>query len=154
MFLVPHSTLCLDHGVTTAAAFVNNILNYNLALNFTIRNFNKRAGLVYRGIQVIGKYRNKKFFVASLGSTPFYQDHKNTTIVPVVLQGQQWVKFRKRDVSRFRRLGLGCISIPLYERNNIELKAFFLLGTRALSKTRNRTLSGLVLPCSAYCCSE
>ncbi|CAN6557763.1 unnamed protein product [Malus baccata var. baccata] len=68
----------------------NNILNYNLALNFTIRNSNKRAGIDYRGIQVIGKYRNKKFFVASLSSTPFYQDHKNTTVVPVVLQGQHW----------------------------------------------------------------
>ncbi|TQE07655.1 hypothetical protein C1H46_006726 [Malus baccata] len=79
------------------AAARNNILNHNLALNFTIRNSNKRAGLDL----VIGKYRNKNFFVASLSSTPFYQDHKNITIVPVVLQGQQWVKFQKRDVSRF-----------------------------------------------------
>ncbi|KAM1754949.1 hypothetical protein ACFX12_007340 [Malus domestica] len=79
------------------AAARNNILNHNLALNFTIRNSNKRAGLDL----VIGKYRNKKFFVASLSSTPFYQDHKNITIVPVVLQGQQWVKFQKCDVSRF-----------------------------------------------------
>ncbi|RXH82774.1 hypothetical protein DVH24_003272 [Malus domestica] len=176
--LVPHSTLCLVHGVTTAAAFLsslpsspsltqfdfaaarNNILNHNLALNFTIRNSNKRAGLdlgilitaqlweneylkafpifpsgvrymlgkirdkstIFQRINrsqnwharqmtcfpsqegffpIIGKYRNKKFFVASLSSTPFYQDHKNITIVPVVLQGQQWVKFQKRDVSRF-----------------------------------------------------
>ncbi|CAN6691482.1 unnamed protein product [Malus baccata var. baccata] len=166
--LVPHSTLCLVHGVTTAAAFLsslpsspsspsstNNILNHNFALNFTIRNSNKMAGLDLgilitaqlweneylkafpifpSGVQymlgkirdkkinrsqnwharqmtcfpsqegffpIIGKYRNKKFFVASLSSTPFYQDHKNITIVPIVLQGQQWVKFEKRDVSRF-----------------------------------------------------
>ncbi|CAN6557764.1 unnamed protein product [Malus baccata var. baccata] len=189
--LVPHSTLCLVHGVTTAAAFLsslpsspsspsstNNILNHNLALNFTIRNSNKRAGLdlgilicfpvkttqlweneylkafpifpsgmrymlgkirdkkINRSqnwharqmtcfpsqegfFPIIGKYRNKKFFVASLSSTPFYQDHKNITIVPVVLQGQQWVKFQKRDVSRFNSetaVGVYNIRVEFYLR--------------------------------------
>ncbi|KAM1754948.1 hypothetical protein ACFX11_007305 [Malus domestica] len=99
-----------------------------LALNFTIRNSNKRAGIDYRGIQVIGKYRNKKFFVASLSSTPFYQDHKNTTVVPVVLQGQQWVKFRKHDVSKFNlETAAGVYNIRVEFRLRIRYKRVRIL---------------------------
>ncbi|CAN6691483.1 unnamed protein product [Malus baccata var. baccata] len=110
------------------AAGRNNILNYNLALNFTIRNSNKRAGIDYRGIQVIGKYRNKKIFVASLSSTPFYQDQKNTTVVPVVLQGQQWVKFRKHDVSKFNlETAAGVYNIRVEFRLRIRYKCVRIL---------------------------
>ncbi|PRQ23157.1 hypothetical protein RchiOBHm_Chr6g0258251 [Rosa chinensis] len=39
----------------------NNTLNYNLAINITIRNPNKRVGIYYRRIKVIANYRNKRF---------------------------------------------------------------------------------------------
>lgn len=36
-----------------------------------------------------------------LNSTPFYQGHKNTTIVHVDLQGQQLMRFGESDLSKF-----------------------------------------------------
>ncbi|XP_004305344.1 PREDICTED: protein YLS9-like [Fragaria vesca subsp. vesca] len=80
----------------------NNTLDYNLTLNMTIRNPNKRVGIYYRRIQVIGDYRKKRFALVTLNTLPFYQGHKNTTeLHQVVVQGSQPVKFGKREVSQF-----------------------------------------------------
>ncbi|CAB4317538.1 unnamed protein product [Prunus armeniaca] len=70
----------------------NNTLYYNLALN---------AGVYYNRIQAIGNYGKKRFALVNTTSTPFYQGHKNTTMVRFVLQGQQVVVLGGKELSRF-----------------------------------------------------
>ncbi|KAM0989987.1 hypothetical protein ACFX2C_008563 [Malus domestica] len=77
-------------------------ISNNLALNITIRNPNRRVGIYYRRIQVIANYRKKRFAMVTLPSAPFYQGHKNTTILNhVLVEGQQLVVFGERDLSHF-----------------------------------------------------
>uniref|UniRef100_A0A2N9H7H8 Late embryogenesis abundant protein LEA-2 subgroup domain-containing protein n=1 Tax=Fagus sylvatica TaxID=28930 RepID=A0A2N9H7H8_FAGSY len=77
----------------------NNTLNYNLALNITLRNSNKRVGIYYRRVQAIAYYKNKWF--ATVNLTPFYQGHKNTTTLMPVFEGQQVLFIKPRDVTKF-----------------------------------------------------
>ncbi|XP_062020800.1 NDR1/HIN1-like protein 10 [Rosa rugosa] len=82
----------------------NNTLNYNLAINITIRNPNKRVGIYYRRIQVIANYRKKRFCLVTLTSSPFYRGHKNTTDVhDVHIEGSQLMKFGNADISQFNK---------------------------------------------------
>ncbi|PRQ43880.1 putative Late embryogenesis abundant protein, LEA-14 [Rosa chinensis] len=77
-------------------------LHYNLELNITIRN-PKKVDIYYNSIQVIAKYKKKEFAMLTVDSTPFYQGHKNTTILDhVVLEGQQSVEFGEPEVSKFK----------------------------------------------------
>ncbi|KAM2565310.1 hypothetical protein TB1_007959 [Malus domestica] len=93
----------------------NNTLHYNLALNITIRNPNRRVGIYYRRIQVIANYRKKRFAMVTLPSAPFYQGHKNTTILNhVLVEGQQLVVFGERDLSQLNlEAAAGLYSIDL-----------------------------------------
>ncbi|KAH0971636.1 hypothetical protein GBA52_023792 [Prunus armeniaca] len=70
----------------------SNALCYNLTLNVAIPN--KWVGIHYCAIQVIANYRKKTFALVNLASPPFYQGHKNTTILQhVLVEGQQLVEF-------------------------------------------------------------
>ncbi|XP_050365304.1 NDR1/HIN1-like protein 10 [Argentina anserina] len=95
----------------------NNTLSYHLAINITIRNPNKRVGIYYRRIQVIGKYRKKRFALETLTSAPFYQGHKNTTdLQNVHIQGSQLVEFGKGEISQFNKeavVGVYSIEVQL-----------------------------------------
>ncbi|CAB4287192.1 unnamed protein product [Prunus armeniaca] len=85
----------------TNTSINNNTLHYNLTLEITIRNPNKKVGLYYRRILFVANYRKKRFALVRLNSTPFYQGHKNTTIVNANLEGQQLMRFKERDISNF-----------------------------------------------------
>lgn len=67
-----------------SAAYAENSLDYNLALNFTIRNRNKGVRIDYRSIQVIGAHINDNF--AAVSMAPFYQEGKNTTVMHALLR--------------------------------------------------------------------
>ncbi|ONH96186.1 hypothetical protein PRUPE_7G112000 [Prunus persica] len=86
---------------TSITNTTNNTLYYNLALNVSIRNPNKKVGVYYNRIQAIGNYGKKRFALVNTTSTPFYQGHKNTTMVRFVLQGQQVVVLGGKELSRF-----------------------------------------------------
>ncbi|ESQ48879.1 hypothetical protein EUTSA_v10021416mg [Eutrema salsugineum] len=64
----------------------NSNLHYDLDLNFTIRNPNQRIGVYYDEIQVSGYYGDQRF--GSVGISPFYQGHKNTTVIGTKIEGQ------------------------------------------------------------------
>ncbi|EXB88715.1 hypothetical protein L484_015404 [Morus notabilis] len=79
----------------------NSTLSYDLVLNITIRNPNKRVSMYFDRVQVATNYRKKRFATVTLNSTtPFYQGHKNTTVLHPVLRGQQVLSFKERDVDR------------------------------------------------------
>jgi hypothetical protein len=77
----------------------NNTLHYNLALNISIRNPNKGIGLYYDAIQANGYYDTSdlaegyNYFYYPFGTvswiTPFYQGHKNTSVLSPVFYGQK-----------------------------------------------------------------
>lgn len=57
----------------------NNNLHYNLSLSFSIRNSNRLIGIHYDRFQAMVYYSDKR--LASVFVPPFYQGHKNTTVV-------------------------------------------------------------------------
>ncbi|KAI5351811.1 hypothetical protein L3X38_004702 [Prunus dulcis] len=69
-------------------------LHYNLTLDITIRNPNKRVGIEYRDIQATAMCGYKTFALLSLGGgilAPFYQGHENTTVLHnLLVQGKQF----------------------------------------------------------------
>ncbi|VVB02272.1 unnamed protein product [Arabis nemorensis] len=69
----------------------DNILRYNLALTVPVRNPNKRIGVYYDRIEAHAYYDGKRFSSTTL--TPFYQGHKNTTVLRPTFQGQNLVIF-------------------------------------------------------------
>ncbi|CAH8356737.1 unnamed protein product [Eruca vesicaria subsp. sativa] len=69
----------------------NSNLHYDLNLNFTIRNPNQRLGVYYDVVQVSGYYGEQRFGYVDV--SPFYQGHKNTTVVVTKVKGQNLVVF-------------------------------------------------------------
>ena len=61
-------------------------LSYNLAINVTIRNPNKKAGVYFDRIDAIANYGQKRLSrVYSVA--PYYHGHKNTTTFHAVFEG-------------------------------------------------------------------
>ncbi|CAL1394959.1 unnamed protein product [Linum trigynum] len=79
----------------------NNLLRYNLALNVTVRNPNKRIGIYYDSIEARAFYRGQRFASVPLG--PFYQGHKNTSVLSASMQGQNVIVLRGGDLADFNR---------------------------------------------------
>ncbi|CAN6807571.1 hypothetical protein Bca4012_002020 [Brassica carinata] len=69
----------------------DNLLRYNLSLTVPVRNPNKRIGVYYDRIEAHAYYDGKRF--SSTRLTPFYQGHKNTTVLRPMFQGQNFVIF-------------------------------------------------------------
>uniref|UniRef100_A0A2N9GB02 Late embryogenesis abundant protein LEA-2 subgroup domain-containing protein n=1 Tax=Fagus sylvatica TaxID=28930 RepID=A0A2N9GB02_FAGSY len=97
--------------------FINNTttLNYDLALNITIRNPNKKIGIYYDSIEANAFFDGQRFGTVFL--TPFYQGHKNTTILSPVFKGQQLVLLGASELSDFnseKSVGVYDINVKLY----------------------------------------
>ncbi|KAM5559497.1 NDR1/HIN1-like protein 10 [Rosa sericea] len=96
----------------------NKTLDYNLALNITITNPNRKAAIFYGKIQVASTYRNKVFSLVTLPFEPFGQCGKNRTISHhVPLKGSKSVVFGEREISQFNSetvTGVYSIDVRLY----------------------------------------
>ncbi|KAI0502180.1 hypothetical protein KFK09_017127 [Dendrobium nobile] len=64
----------------------NNMLLYNLSLNVSVRNPNKKIGIYYDYIESLAIYDDSRFGFQILPT--FYQGHKNTTILSPVFASQ------------------------------------------------------------------
>ncbi|CAM8962688.1 unnamed protein product [Rhodiola kirilowii] len=99
----------------------NNTLKYNLALNLTARNPNKRIGVYYEKIEVRAYYEDQRFGAVPLDS--FYQGHKNTSVWSPVFQGQNLVVLSGSDLNNFNAEKLsGVYSIDLRVHLRLKLK--------------------------------
>ncbi|KAM1735433.1 hypothetical protein ACFX12_013907 [Malus domestica] len=122
IFLPKEPKFTVSNASLTRFNFTNtdNTLYYNLALNVTIRNPNKRVGIYYRRIQVFANYRKKRFANVTLPLEPFYQGRKNTTTLNhVLVEGQQRVAFGEHDLSQFNSetaAGVYSIDVEIYLR--------------------------------------
>ncbi|XWS43352.1 hypothetical protein CRYUN_Cryun16bG0095600 [Craigia yunnanensis] len=106
-----------DVSLTEFNLTTNNTLNYNLAVNMTVRNPNKKIGIYYDRIEARAYYEDQRFATQTL--TPFYQGHKNTSFLNPVFSGQQFVSLGADETSVFneeRTSGIYSIDVKLYLR--------------------------------------
>ncbi|KAE8098636.1 hypothetical protein FH972_016681 [Carpinus fangiana] len=74
-----------------------NMLYYNLSLNVTIRNPNEKIGIYYDRFEANAFYVGQRFSTEALA--PFYQGHKNTTVLSPVFKGQQLLLLGSNELS-------------------------------------------------------
>ncbi|KAL4274122.1 hypothetical protein GQ457_13G012200 [Hibiscus cannabinus] len=100
----------------------NSTLNYNLVVNMTVRNPNRRIGIYYDRIEARAYYEDQRFGTQTL--TPFYQGHKNTSFLNPVFVGEQFVTLGASETSKLnqeRTEGLYSIHVKLYLRIRFKL---------------------------------
>lgn len=98
------------------------MLQFNLAANISIRNPNKKIGIYYDRIEARAFYEDQRFGYDAL--TPFYQGHKNTSVLNVVFKGQQAVTLQGEELTQFnqeRTSGLYSIALELSLRIRFKL---------------------------------
>ncbi|XP_022747458.1 NDR1/HIN1-like protein 10 [Durio zibethinus] len=106
-----------DVSLTEFNLTTDNTLHYNLAVNMTVRNPNKRIGIYYDSIEANAYYEDQRFATQTL--TPFYQGHKTTSFLNPVFRGQQFVGLGADQTSKFnaeKTLGIYSIDVKLYLR--------------------------------------
>ncbi|KAK4480912.1 hypothetical protein RD792_011770 [Penstemon davidsonii] len=111
----------------------NNTLHYNLAVNLTIRNPNRRIGVYYDGIEARAFYQGQRFATTQL--QPFFQGTKRTDNVRAEFRGQNLVLLGNREQSNYngdRSSGMYDIDVKLYMR--IRLKFGIVKSTRVRPK--------------------
>ncbi|XP_022132509.1 NDR1/HIN1-like protein 3 [Momordica charantia] len=95
----------------------NNNLHYNLAINITVRNPNRRIGIYYDDIEADAYYQAQRFGTVNLSQ--FYQGHKNTSLLSPSFVGQKIVLLGTDGVSSFnseKSSGIYSIDVKLYSR--------------------------------------
>ncbi|RZC63083.1 hypothetical protein C5167_024857 [Papaver somniferum] len=86
-----------DASLTQFNLTDTDVLHYNLAVDLTLRNPNNNIGAHYYQIEARAFYDGRRF--ASVTLTPFYQGHKNTTILRPVFKGQKLLPSMGRQFS-------------------------------------------------------
>ncbi|KAL7096468.1 hypothetical protein ACP275_10G081200 [Erythranthe tilingii] len=122
-----------DASLTEFTINSNNTLHYNLALNLTIRNPNKRIGIYYDQIEARAFYQGQRFSTVQLPN--FYQGHKNTSSQRAEFKGQNLVLLGAKEMSKYnddKSSGTYSIDVKLYLR--IRLKFVFLKSSKVKPK--------------------
>ncbi|PON70088.1 Late embryogenesis abundant protein [Trema orientale] len=122
----------------------NNQLHYNLAVNITVRNPNKKIGVYYDRIEARASYEGQRFDAVPL--EPFYQGHKNTAVLSPVFDGQQMIVLNTEDQAEFNKeksSGLYSIDVKLY------LRIRFKLGVIKTWRMKPKIECDLKVPLSA-----
>ncbi|MCL7034519.1 hypothetical protein MKW94_000524 [Papaver nudicaule] len=76
-----------DASLTQFNVTDNDILHYNLSIALNFRKPNEHVGVSYEYVEARALYNGQVF--GSVVLTPFYQGHKNTTILRPVFKGQK-----------------------------------------------------------------
>ncbi|XP_004494243.1 NDR1/HIN1-like protein 10 [Cicer arietinum] len=119
----------------------NNTLNYNLSLNITIRNPNKKLGIYYDYIEARTLYHDVR--VDSNFIDPFYQGHKTTNVLNTLFKGEKVVLLggdQSSDFNKEKSLGIYEIDVKLY------LRVRFKLGAIKTRKIKPKVTCELRLP--------
>lgn len=98
-----------------------NQLHYNLALNLTVRNPNKRIGVYYDVIEASSFYKDQRLNTQWL--PPFYQGHKTTTVLSPDFAGQPVVLLAGEKLAEFNAEKLaGAFDVDVKLRLQLRLK--------------------------------
>lgn len=101
------------------------MLHYNMALNITVRNPNKRLGIYYDYIEARALYQDARFHSDFLD--PFYQGHKNTSELNPVFKGQQAIALgadQTSELNKEKTSGVYDIDVKLYLKVRFKLGVF------------------------------
>ncbi|PIA54380.1 hypothetical protein AQUCO_00900728v1 [Aquilegia coerulea] len=79
----------------------NNQIRYNLALDMSVRNTNRKIGVYYDRIQADAFYEGEWFAGTEIDT--FFQGRKNTTMIHPVFQGTSSIRLSGSDITRFDR---------------------------------------------------
>ncbi|KAE9590796.1 hypothetical protein Lal_00023006 [Lupinus albus] len=119
----------------------NNTLYYNLSLNITIRNPNKRLGIYYDYIEAQPFYHDARFDLMTL--EPFYQGHKTTNELNAAFKGQHVIVLGADQISELDKekiSGVYDIEVKIY------LKIRFKLGVLKTGKMKPNIDCDLKVP--------
>lgn len=118
-----------------------NTLHYNLALNITIRNPNRRVGIYYDYIEANAFYQDVRFGTQTLGT--FFQHHKNTSVLSPVFKGQQVVPLgsdQASELDKDKNSGVYHIDVKLF------LKVRFKMGLFKTGKVKPKVRCEFLVP--------
>lgn len=102
----------------------NNTLYYNLSVNMTFRNPNRRLGIYYDKIEANALYHGQRFSTAEVES--FYLGHKKENDVSAVFKGEQVVVLGDRQKSKYdSENGDGVYNIDLKLKLRIRFKVWW-----------------------------
>ncbi|KAG7958337.1 hypothetical protein I3843_10G016300 [Carya illinoinensis] len=100
----------------------NNTLHYNLSVDISVRNPNKKIGIYYDRIEARAYFEDQRFSTVPL--PPFYQGHKNTTVLSPVFKGQTVVLLGADELSELnsdKSVGVFDVEVKLYLRIRFKL---------------------------------
>ncbi|KAK9921428.1 hypothetical protein M0R45_029937 [Rubus argutus] len=115
-------------------------VHYNLALNLTIRNPNKKIGVYYDRIEATALYEGQRLSTVPL--TPFYQGYKTTNVLNPVFKGQQLIVGSNllEEFNQQKSAGVYEIEMKIY------LRIRFKLGRIKTGKFKPRIECDLNIP--------
>ncbi|CAH9079907.1 unnamed protein product [Cuscuta europaea] len=109
----------------------NNTLHYDLAVNMSIRNPNKRIGVYYDSIEASAFYKGKRLSTQENVAT-FYQGHKNTTSFKIQpFRGSQVVSINAGDRASYdeeKKAGAYEIDVKLRMKLRLKLGRWMKIG--------------------------
>ncbi|KAF7818839.1 NDR1/HIN1-like protein 10 [Senna tora] len=114
----------------------NSTLFYNLALNITIRNPNRKIGIYYDRIEVRALYQDER--LDSVSVTPFYQPHKSSYVVSPLFSGHTILLLASHQTDNTS--GIYTIDVNMY------LKVRFKVGALTTFKFKPKVICHLKLP--------
>ncbi|KAF5747209.1 putative Late embryogenesis abundant (LEA) hydroxyproline-rich glycoprotein family [Tripterygium wilfordii] len=103
----------------------NNNLNYNLAVNITVRNPNRKMGFYYDVIEARALYEDQR--LKSIYLPEFFIGRKSTKTISPVFQGQQAVFFDAGETAEFNKEtsnGIYSFDVNLYMKIRLRLGDF------------------------------
>ncbi|KAH6762125.1 hypothetical protein C2S52_019558 [Perilla frutescens var. hirtella] len=132
----------------------NNTVHYNLALNLTIRNPNKRIGIYYDKIDASAYYQGQRLKTVELPT--FYQGKKNTSTLSAEFIGSQLVPLGNNEMSHYNEDHTsGTYGIDIKLNLRMRLKFAFVKSSKVKPKidcdlkiplSSNGTASGTFQP--------
>ncbi|GLT90103.1 hypothetical protein SLE2022_080550 [Rubroshorea leprosula] len=133
-----------DASLTQFNLTSDNNLHYNVALNITVRNPNKKIGIYYDRIEANAYYEDQRFATQQL--TPFYQGHKNTSYLNPSFQGQKLVLLGADGVSEYNQeKNSGVYSVDV----KLNLRVRFKLGKLKTWRFKPKIECDLKVPLSS-----
>lgn len=138
----PHKlTFDITGAELTRFNITGNQLHYNLALNLTIRNPNKRIGVYYDVIEASPFYKDQRLNTQWLPA--FYQGHKTTTVLSPHFDGQRVVFLSGEELTEFNTETLaGSFDVDVKFRLRLRLK----LGAVRIGKFKPKVNCELKVP--------
>ncbi|KAI3987176.1 hypothetical protein MKX01_031660 [Papaver californicum] len=116
----------------------NDMLHYDLAVDLNLRNPNTKIGVYYDQIEARAYYDGQR--LDSVMLTPFYQGHKNTTILRPAFKGQQLLPNVKGVYDKDMADGKFNVEVKLY------LKMRFKAGVVKTTKFKPRVKCEFQVP--------